>query len=78
MNYWVLIILALAVVVIFALAAMGVFGQTEVEDDWQNPDLSDLTKVNLPIALFGYRRSTVDAIFEQLQSRNKAESSEKD
>ena len=78
MNYWVLIILAMAVLVIFTLAATGVFGESEVEDDWQNPDLSDLTKVNLPIALFGYRRSTVDAIFEKLQSQTKAERSEKD
>lgn len=78
MTYWILIILALSIVVIFLLAAMGVFNQVEDADDWANPDLQDLVKINLPIALFGYRRSTVDALLERLQAEKSGENPKND
>jgi hypothetical protein len=68
MMYWALILAGLAIVAIFALAATGAFGEQKVEDDWENPDLTNLIDLNLPIALFGYRRSTVDSLLQQLEA----------
>ena len=77
MMYWVLILTALAAIAVFLLAATGAFGEQKPEDDWENPDLSDLNSVNLPLALFGYRRSSVDSLLQQLEAeRLKAEKPE--
>lgn len=67
MSYVLLILFSLAVVGIFVVVAAGGLGKQELEDDWQNEDLTDLSQANLPLALFGYRRSSVDKLLEQIQ-----------
>lgn len=77
MMYWALILTAIAAVAIFMLAATGAFGEQKTEDDWENPDLSNLNTVNLPLALFGYRRSSVDLLLQQIETeRLKAKNTE--
>lgn len=78
MTYWVLFILAIAVITVFLLVAIGGFGKIEIEDDWENPNLADLNQVNLPISLFGYRRATVDKLLERLQAEKTAENPAQD
>ena len=73
MSYLILILSSLIVVGVFLLVAAGGLGNQELEDDWQQQDLADLNQVNLPLALFGYRRSTVDKLLEQIQQTRKDE-----
>lgn len=73
MSYLILILFSLAVIGLFLLVAAGGLGKQELEDDWQQQELTDLNQVNLPLALFGYRRSTVDKLLEQIQQTRKDE-----
>lgn len=73
MSYLILILFSLILVGVFLLVAAGGLGNQELEDDWQQQDLADLNQVNLPLALFGYRRSTVDKLLEQIQQTRKDE-----
>jgi hypothetical protein len=65
--YWVIFLVGLAVIAIFALAATGALGELKSDDslDTQAPYESGQ---RIPQSLFGYQQSRVDRIIADLQS----------
>jgi len=65
--YWVIFLVGLAVIAIFALAATGALGELKSDDslDTQAPYESGQ---RIPLSLFGYQKTRVDRIISDLQT----------
>lgn len=64
---WVFIVAGLAVIGIFALAATGALGQLDEQNDLET-NASFIEGQRIPLSLFGYRKSRVDQVINELQS----------
>ena len=64
---WVFILVGLAVIGVFALAATGALGQLEETDEFENQN-PHLKGERIPLALFGYRKSRVDRVISDLEN----------
>jgi hypothetical protein len=61
---WVLWLLGVVVIAIFALVAVGAFGQISDEEVF-NSDVEYRPGMKLPLSLLGYRKDVVDALLEK-------------
>ena len=66
---WVLWLLAIGVVIVTVLAALGAFGEMPEDDE-----LAGANADHIPLALFGYRRDVVDRLLAEAKSETKDES----
>lgn len=62
---WLFIIVAVLVLGLGLLAALGALGELEPEDD-----LAGAGPDRIPLALFGYRRDVVDRLLRDLREQN--------
>lgn len=67
--YWVFFLVGLAVIGIFALAAIGALGELKA-DDSLHTDSKYEPGQRIPFQFFGYQKQRVDAIIAQLQTEN--------
>ncbi len=65
--YWVIFIVGLAVIGIFALTATGAFSELKTDDSLESDAPYDSNQ-RIPLVLFGYQRSRVDKIIGDLQT----------
>lgn len=65
--YWVFFLVGLAVIGVFALAAIGALGELNA-DDSLHTDSNYEPGQRIPFQLFGYQKQRVDAIISQLQT----------
>lgn len=66
---WILWLVGLAVIAFTALAAMGVFGEMERENELlpQIPlDAEKVADIAIPLSFIGYRKDVVDQLLEDL------------
>jgi len=71
---WVLWIVGIGLIAVFALAATGALGELRAEDDFdpQLPRVNaalDPSQRRIPLALFGYRRDVVDTLLDEAAER---------
>lgn len=65
--FWVFFLLGLVVIGVIALAATGALGQLEEQDDLET-QIAYAQGQRIPLALFGYRKSRVEQVINELQS----------
>ena len=65
--FWVIFVVGLVVIGIFALVATGAFGELK-SDNSLDTDAPYDSNQRIPLVLFGYQKSRVDKVIQELQA----------
>ncbi len=64
--FWVIFLIGLGVIGVFALAATGSFGELKNDESLETKS-EYVAGQRIPFTLFGYKKSRVDEVISQLQ-----------